>query len=84
LGEIWVNLGNFKRNLIRYGKNQNLVFASLKIRSPTTMPKCLSFLFSIGGTTGMIMSVENNMLHFLVKQFQWSLSHDLSIFPSPR
>jgi len=29
--------------------------------------QCLSFLVSIGGTTGMNMSVENNMLHLFAK-----------------
>jgi len=29
------------------------------------MPKLLSFLVRIGGTTGMNMSIENNVLRFL-------------------
>jgi len=55
---------------------------SQKIRS-TAMAMYLILLVSVAGTTGMNMSIENNMLR-LLKQFQWGLSNGLSIFPSSR
>jgi len=57
LDKIWADL-------IRFGQNQNLA-SPQKIRSPTAMPKCLSFHVSIPGTTGMNMSIKNNMLRLL-------------------
>jgi len=60
-GQIWLKFGQIWSDLC---KIKNLASSKNSI-SYGYMPKCLLFLVSIAGTTGMNMSTENNMLHLL-------------------